>query len=519
MKFSYHSILLFTYLSALFINPHASPSYTVTSRITKVPLPLFKDSLVSTIELVQNVTSTMSQIHGDDGDDPYLNVTIQHCANFLGETAGVLNWTLSLINQEYTKASSGGYKQSYTTSDVISHARTLLNASHGSQKTCMEVLNGTKHSMVAGNLKQVTASIYEILDMLQVLQGSPDFSKATGAIPIGSTGFDDFKITLNPNVTVSQDGKGDFKRIMDAIAAAPSHSTKYFVILVKKGVYNEYVNIDNTKSNMILIGEGKDDTVISGSKSVSGGLKTFDTATFAVRAQGFVAIDIGFENTAGQNNSQAVALLSGGDRSVFYRCKITGNQDTLLVQAGRQFFRECQITGTVDFIFGYGTVVFQKCHIYIKKNQIGGTSVIAAHGRNSSTDSSGFSFQCCNIDGDPKVSTVEPTQEGAYLGRSWGIYARTVFMQSSISDVLRPEGWLQWHRDPVDKLYFGEYQNSGSGAALGGRVKWPGFHKMSASDADKFTVANFIDGNSWLPSLGIPHTQGLDPMTDPPMAA
>ncbi|KAL6133511.1 hypothetical protein ACLB2K_065746 [Fragaria x ananassa] len=85
-------------------------------------------------------------------------------------------------------------------------------------------------------------------------------------------------------------------------------------------------------------------------------------------------------------------------------------------------------------------------------------------------------------------------------------------MQSSISGILSPQGWLQWNDVPVDKLYFGEYQNSGPGAALGGRVTWPGFHKMSAADADKFTVAKFIDGDSWLPALGIPHSQGLDPL-------
>ncbi|XP_050379516.1 pectinesterase/pectinesterase inhibitor PPE8B-like [Argentina anserina] len=314
--------------------------------------------------------------------------------------------------------------------------------------------------------------------------------------------FDDIKIPQKPNVIVSQDGKGNFKQIMDAIAAAPSHSTNYFVILVKKGVYKEYVNIDTTKSNIVLIGEGKDATIISGSKSVGGGRATFDTATFVVRAQGFVAINIGFENTAGQKNLQGVALLSGGDRSVFYRCKITGNQDTLLVEAGRQFFRECQIIGTIDFIFGYGTAVFQKCNIYIKRNQMGATRVIAAHGRNSSTDSSGFSFQYCDINGDPQPTGTADSKipVGTYLGRSWGIYARTVFMQSSISSILRPEGWLQWHTD-AEQPYFGEYQNSGPGAALGGRVKWPGFHNMSASEADKFTVAKFIDGSSWLASL------------------
>ncbi|KAL6145684.1 hypothetical protein ACLB2K_056369 [Fragaria x ananassa] len=128
-------------------------------------------------------------------------------------------------------------------------------------------------------------------------------------------------------------------------------------------------------------------------------------------------------NTTGQKNGQAMALLSGGDRSVFYQCKITGNQDTLLVQVSRQLFRECQIIGTIDFIFSYGTAIFQKCNIYIKKNRIGATTVIAAHDCNSSTNSSGFSFQHYTINGDPQQSPTSTTPVGAYLGRDWGTYA------------------------------------------------------------------------------------------------
>ncbi|KAM5561612.1 hypothetical protein ABKV19_022286 [Rosa sericea] len=516
MKLSDRFNLFFTCFIALSINSHARSSSNIgSSRFVKVPLPLFRESLVSTMELVQNVASTMSLIHGDiddddedDDDGPNLNVSLPYCAYLLGETAGVMNWTLSAINQQYTQ----GHKQLYTTGDAISHARTLLNGSLGSQEMCTQMLDGTKHFMVTGRLKQVTTSIYDILNMLQVPRFGPDFSRATGASLLGwSTRFDGVKISQKPNVIVSQDGKGDFKLIMDAIKEAPSHSTNYFVILVKRGVYNEYVNIDETKSNLVLMGEGMDVTTISGSKSVGGGQQTFDSATFAVRALGFIAMDIGFENTAGQENLQALAVLSSGDRSAFYRCKMTGNQDTLLVQAGRQFFRECQITGTVDFIFGYGSAVFQKCDIYIKKNQIGGTSVMAAHGCNSPSDPSGFSFHLCTITGDPNVVIKDSTRNGAYLGRNWGVYARTVFMHSTISNVLRPEGWLEWQGKGVDKVYFGEYMNNGPGANVANRESWPGYHaKMSRSEADRFTVANLIAGHSWLSTVGIPHTTGLD---------
>ncbi len=84
----------------------------------------------------------------------------------------------------------------------------------------------------------------------------------------------------------------------------------------------------------------------------------------AVVGDGFIARDITVQNTAGAANHQAVALRSGSDLSVFYRCSFEGYQDTLYVHSQRQFYRECDIYGTVDFIFGNAAVVIQNCNIY-----------------------------------------------------------------------------------------------------------------------------------------------------------
>ncbi|KAI9073264.1 hypothetical protein K1719_044786 [Acacia pycnantha] len=80
-----------------------------------------------------------------------------------------------------------------------------------------------------------------------------------------------------------------------------------------------------------------------------------------------------------------------------------------------------------------------------------------------------------------------------------------------MGDHINPRGWLEWNATaPVDKLYFGEYMNSGPGAAVGGRVKWPGFRVItSAVEASRFTVAQFIAGSSWLPSTGVAFVGGL----------
>ncbi|KAK6132162.1 hypothetical protein DH2020_034087 [Rehmannia glutinosa] len=91
----------------------------------------------------------------------------------------------------------------------------------------------------------------------------------------------------------------------------------------------ENLEIGNSLRNIMLVGDGMRDTIITGSRSVGGGSTTFRSATVAVTGSGFIARGITFRNTAGPQNHQAVALRSGSDLSVFYRCGFEGYQDTL----------------------------------------------------------------------------------------------------------------------------------------------------------------------------------------------
>lgn len=82
------------------------------------------------------------------------------------------------------------------------------------------------------------------------------------------------------DATVAVDGTGNFTKIMDAVRAAPHSSLKKrYVILIKRGVYLENVVVD--KKNLVMVGEGRGATIISGHFSkVTHNLSTFNTATF-----------------------------------------------------------------------------------------------------------------------------------------------------------------------------------------------------------------------------------------------
>ena len=226
--------------------------------------------------------------------------------------------------------------------------------------------------------------------------------------------------------------------------------------------------------------------------------------------QGFIARGITFRNTAGPSNHQAVALRSGADLSVFYRCGFEGYQDTLYVHSQRQFYKECYIYGTVDFIFGNAAVVFQNCMIYARKPIIGQQNTVTAQGRTDSNQNTGISIHDSRVmaasDLIPVLSSVK-----TYLGRPWKEYSRTVYLQTYLDTLVDPAGWLEWNGNfALSTLYYGEYKNIGPRSSTSQRVKWGGYHVItSASVASQFTVENLIGGKSWLPATGVPFVAGL----------
>ncbi|XP_023533011.1 probable pectinesterase/pectinesterase inhibitor 61 [Cucurbita pepo subsp. pepo] len=316
---------------------------------------------------------------------------------------------------------------------------------------------------------------------------------------------------IQADIVVAKDGSGKFTTVAEAIEAAPSSSGRRIVIYIKAGKYEEEnLKVGRKKTNLMFVGDGKGITVISGGKSVFDKVTTFRTATFAGSGTGIILRDMTFENTAGPSKHQAVALRVSADHAVVYRCNIIGYQDTLYVHSNRQFFRECDIYGTVDFIFGNAVVVFQSCNIYARKPMPQQKNTITAQNRKDPNQNTGISIHACKI----LATTDLEASKGSFptfLGRPWKLYSRVVYMVSSMGDHIHPRGWLEWQGSfALDTLYYGEYMNSGPGAATGQRVNWPGYRVITSTiEATKFTVGQFIYGSSWLPSTGVSFSAGL----------
>ncbi|CAO2152577.1 unnamed protein product [Urochloa humidicola] len=311
------------------------------------------------------------------------------------------------------------------------------------------------------------------------------------------------------DAVVALDGSGTHRSITEAIVAVTARGGGgggRKVIHVKAGRYEESVSITSKQKNVMLMGDGKGKTVIVGHKSAADGYTTYATATVAAMGSGFVAKGLTIINSAGPGKGQAVALRVGGDLSVVYQCAIQAYQDTLYVHSNRQFYAEDDIAGTVDFIFGNSAVVIQNCDIQARRPSSGQKDTVTAQGRTDPNQNTGISIHKCRITGTSDLGSTP-----VYLGRPWQKYSRTIVMESFLDRLISLAGWLEWSGQfALSMLYYGEYGNTGPGAGTSKRVTWAGVHSsLSRSDATRFTVGNFIMGDSWLGGTGVAYDSGL----------
>jgi len=307
-------------------------------------------------------------------------------------------------------------------------------------------------------------------------------------------------------LTVAQDGSGNYKTIQEAVNSVRDLGQKQVTIYIKKGIYHEKLVIPSWKTHISLVGESAESTIISNNdysgKAVPGGkdafskdkMTTYTSYTVLVQGNDFHAENLTIENNAGRVG-QAVALHVEADRCIIKSCRLLGNQDTLYVATGtsRQLYQDCYIEGTTDFIFGEATVVFQRCTI---KNLTNSFITAAA---TTPLQAYGFVLMNCKLIADSAAKKV-------FLGRPWRPYAKTVFIHTEMGSHIVPQGWNPWKGDAMfpDKektAYYAEYQNTGPGAATAGRVAWS--KQLTAREAKQYTIKNILGGkDNWQPVPG-----------------
>lgn len=291
---------------------------------------------------------------------------------------------------------------------------------------------------------------------------------------------------LKTQIYVAKDGSGDFKYVQDAIDACRAFTPVHLTIHIKNGVYKEKILIPAWITDISLIGESKDSTILTYDDHAGRGkMGTFDSYSVRIEGNDITVENLTVQNTAGPVG-QAVALHIEGDRCVFRNCNFLGDQDTMFASGenSRQYYKNCYIEGTTDFIFGPATAVFDSCHIHSKKN-----SYITAASTPEWVEY-GYVFLNCKLTADQSADKV-------YLGRPWRDFAKTVFINTEMRSHIVPEGWHNWNRPEAEsKVYYAEIGSKGPGARSESRVLWS--HQLTNKALENYTLEKIFDG--WNPA-------------------
>ncbi|KAF1960647.1 carbohydrate esterase family 8 protein [Byssothecium circinans] len=262
-------------------------------------------------------------------------------------------------------------------------------------------------------------------------------------------------------------GSGKYSTVQSAVKALSTSSTSSQCIFINPGTYKEQVVISGLKSQVILYGATADTNGYSGNKvtitqgkSQADGLSNDETATLRASTPNLKVYNINFVNSYGKG-SQAVAVSATKDKQGYYGCQLKGYQDTLLANEGAQVYAKSYIEGATDFIFGQrATAWFDGVDIAVVSASLG---YITASGRDSDSNPSYYVINKSKV----AAASGNSVSSGAYyLGRPWRNYARVVFQNTALSNVVNGAGWRVWNTDDTrtDHVTFAEYGNTGDGS-------------------------------------------------------
>jgi len=319
--------------------------------------------------------------------------------------------------------------------------------------------------------------------------------------------------TPPPTLHVATDGTGAYTTVQAAVDAAPD--TGGALILIAKGSYREIVTINKPGITLRGASTNPSETTIVDDHNAGENGGTFRSATVSVYADDFhaeqltIANDFNHTHAQGSTGSQALALLLQGDRAVLRHVHLLGNQDTLfaghkgcMAAAGktctpaRSYFSDCLIAGNVDFIFGDGAVVFDRCEIRSTTHAAGG--YITAQSR-VATDQPGsvFVFNHCTLTAEPGVTNI-------FLGRPWRPYAAVVYLHTQMGAHIQPAGWHEWHEGETHSLEtatYAEFDSTGPGAdGIKQGKREPFSHQLTPAQAAAFSTPAVLGGSDhWNP--------------------
>ncbi len=269
--------------------------------------------------------------------------------------------------------------------------------------------------------------------------GKGEWTFSTAAAPVGA------------ELTVLQDGTGDFCTLQGALTYASSLGKDTPVsISVGAGTYAEMLFLRD-KNNLTVTGTAgtviaypNNESYCSGSGASLTSRPSVGSSLGKSGGRGLWLIEscdnltlrgLTVENTFGELKGQAECIYfnSNGFLTID-ACSLLSYQDTFLCK-GKVWVHDSLVAGHCDFIWGYPSVcLFENCEI---RSRAAGYIVQA---RVPSPSNVGFVFLGCNL------TAEEGVKDGSmYLARSAGAsdcFDNVVFVNCTMSSVINSGGWF-----------------------------------------------------------------------------
>lgn len=270
---------------------------------------------------------------------------------------------------------------------------------------------------------------------------------------------------------------GSFKTVTEGVAHLPNTTAEHSLFGFP-GVYEEQAMVPKLNGPLVVQGytcntESYADNQVTithkmAQKDVLTSIKVERnsvTSTLGFKTGSVKIYNLNVANPEPKINQlgQSIALFVNTTTSGFYGCNVTGYQDTMYANTGRQRYTKSYISGAVDFIFGQlSKVWFENCDI-----ESIGNGAITANGNLNSSNLSEYVINNGRVFGSGNGT--------AYLGRPWHPLRSRRFPEHRARRCRRPEGWQSWNGDNnTANVYFKEFKNSGPAAATDKRVSFSG---------------------------------------------
>ena len=272
-------------------------------------------------------------------------------------------------------------------------------------------------------------------------------------------------------IVVAADGSGDFRTVQAAVDFTQAHREKPLVIFIRKGRYEERVRVGREKRHVHLVGEDRKGTVIAFTNNEKLNPGWNQRSVLGVEGDDFVLENLTVQNTTPYKGSQAEAVYVNADRCVLRNADFLSFQDTLCL-SGRVSVADCTIEGDVDYVWGYGTAVFERCEL---RTMHDGYIVQA---RNPASRG-GYIFLDCKLTAAPEVKRCWLARiEAARFPAS-----HVAFIRCAMGPHILPAGW-QVTGAAGDALRFEEFGSTGlDGQPLDVSKRDPSGKQLTAEQA------------------------------------